>query len=120
MSAEKSKKNEKEVSKERKKRRSIRRSIKRNKKNKIAKSKIKNITKKIEVFISEKKDFNIIERYKNELHSLIDKAKKSGVIKNNKRNRQKSRIDKRINKLINLQKLQQKKDINLDKPSNNK
>jgi len=76
----------------------LRQSLKRRITNLRRKRKIKDLTKKIKVLISQKK----IEEAKMllpQIYKAIDKAAKTGVIKENKATRKKSQIARLVNKL---------------------
>mgnify|MGYP001591383493 CR=1 FL=1 len=75
----------------------FRQSERRRKHNALNKSKIKNLEKKIEKFLAEKK---IAEARKllPEIYQALDKAAKRNVIKKNKASRKKSRIARSLKK----------------------
>jgi small subunit ribosomal protein S20 len=75
----------------------LRQNLKRRKRNLIYKNKIKNLTKKIKIFISQNK----IDEAKNilpQLYKAIDKAAKIKLIKKNTAARKKSRLAKAVAK----------------------
>lgn len=77
----------------------IRQSLKRRARNLIYKRKLKNLLKKIENLLSQKK----IEEVKSllpQIYKFLDKAAKVGIIKKNTAGRKKSRITKLIKKSV--------------------
>ncbi|HOW12988.1 MAG TPA: 30S ribosomal protein S20 [Candidatus Pacearchaeota archaeon] len=73
----------------------LRQSLKRREENDVYRKKIKTLSKKIKVLISEKK-FEEAKNLLPEMYKTLDKAAKRGVIKKNTSSRKKSRIAKSL------------------------
>ncbi|HOK00559.1 MAG TPA: 30S ribosomal protein S20 [Candidatus Pacearchaeota archaeon] len=73
----------------------LRQSLKRREENDVYRKKIKTLSKKIKVLISEKK-FEEAKNLLPEMYKALDKAAKRGVIKKNTASRKKSRIAKSL------------------------
>ncbi len=77
---------------------SLRQSVRRRAGNVVCREKLKSLVKEVRLLVSQKKKKEAKELLP-QVHQILDKAAKVGVIKKNTASRKKSRIAKLINKL---------------------
>ncbi len=75
-----------------------RQNVKRRERNKIIKTRVKNVTKNVRLSVQQKEGHEIASEILDNAKSVIDKAAKRGVIHKNTASRKISRLTKLVNK----------------------